>query len=195
MKKLNHSSFKFVSKGAFHLSELDQSVGKWNWLFPRVFAEKPSPLVHTQDLTYMAGEFWWKWKLSWRLEWSGRSVLTNGKAPKRVLISLEVSWNASHFLSPIHPCILCHILLNSFSLLSTTQTLTRMAMFSLGSWINTTIFVILTDACKYNNPCKNGATCSPNGDSLTCQCTANFQGEHCDKGNEIVTLKWLIQQI
>ncbi|CAH3172036.1 unnamed protein product [Porites lobata] len=37
------------------------------------------------------------------------------------------------------------------------------------------------NACKFSNPCKNGATCSPNGDSLTCQCTANFQGEHCDK--------------
>ena len=36
--------------------------------------------------------------------------------------------------------------------------------------------------CRVTNPCKNGATCQPNGDGQTCQCTPNFQGEHCDKG-------------
>ena len=39
--------------------------------------------MHTiQDLTDLAGEFWLKGKLSLRREWSGRSVLTNGKRPR-----------------------------------------------------------------------------------------------------------------
>lgn len=55
-------------------------------------------------------------------------------------------------------------------------------IFTTFTWLKMSYFLNLTDACKFSNPCKNGATCSPNGDSLTCQCTANFQGEHCDKG-------------
>ncbi|XP_067043371.1 uncharacterized protein [Acropora muricata] len=37
------------------------------------------------------------------------------------------------------------------------------------------------DVCNALNPCKNGATCRPNGDGSSCQCTANFQGQFCDK--------------
>ncbi|XP_078348187.1 uncharacterized protein LOC144633234 isoform X3 [Oculina patagonica] len=37
------------------------------------------------------------------------------------------------------------------------------------------------NVCKARNPCKNGATCQPNGDSQKCQCTPNFQGVNCDK--------------
>ena len=55
---------KGFTKGAFHLSGLDgRTIArpvnlKMKWLFPRVFAEKPSPLVNTiQDLTDLAGEF------------------------------------------------------------------------------------------------------------------------------------------
>lgn len=44
------------------------------------------------------------------------------------------------------------------------------------------IFFCVLDVCRVINPCKNGATCQPNGDGQTCQCTPNFQGEHCDKG-------------
>ena len=55
---------KGFTKGAFHLSELaGRTIArpvnlKMKWLFRRVFAEKPSPLVNTiQDLTDLAGEF------------------------------------------------------------------------------------------------------------------------------------------
>ena len=44
------------------------------------------------------------------------------------------------------------------------------------------IFSCVLDVCRVTNPCKNGATCQPNGDGQTCQCTPSFQGEHCDKG-------------
>lgn len=47
---------------------------------------------------------------------------------------------------------------------------------------NNPVFNFLTDVCKARNQCKNGATCSPNGDGYTCKCTANFQGQNCDKG-------------
>ena len=44
------------------------------------------------------------------------------------------------------------------------------------------IFSCVVDVCRVTSPCKNGATCQPNGDGQTCQCTPSFQGEHCDKG-------------
>ena len=41
---------------------------------------------------------------------------------------------------------------------------------------------IFSDTCKVRNPCKNGATCKPDGDDTTCQCPPNYQGENCDQG-------------
>jgi len=55
---------KGFTKGAFHWSELaGRTIArpvnlKMKWRFPRVFAEKPSPLMNTiQDLTDLAGDF------------------------------------------------------------------------------------------------------------------------------------------
>ena len=44
------------------------------------------------------------------------------------------------------------------------------------------INAIFSDTCKVRNPCKNGATCKPDGDGATCQCPPNYQGENCDQG-------------
>ena len=46
------------------------------------------------------------------------------------------------------------------------------------------VYFLHLDVCNALNPCKNGATCRPNGDGSSCQCTANFQGQFCDKGKK-----------
>lgn len=40
-------------------------------------------------------------------------------------------------------------------------------------------------ACPHKceqKPCKNGGRCLPSMDQFTCNCSANFKGDHCDKG-------------
>lgn len=50
------------------------------------------------------------------------------------------------------------------------------------------INAIFSDTCKVRNPCKNGATCKPDGDGTTCQCPPNYQGENCDQGRHRITV-------
>ena len=38
------------------------------------------------------------------------------------------------------------------------------------------------DECKVNNPCKNGATCVNSVGGYSCQCPANYKGQHCEEG-------------
>ena len=43
------------------------------------------------------------------------------------------------------------------------------------------IFYITVNPCT-NNPCKNGGTCTVNGDdSYSCQCAEGFEGADCEK--------------
>jgi len=82
-------TYPAITKSAFHLTELvGRTIAlpvslKMKQAFSKSFGWKTISFVHTiQDLTDLAGEFWLKGKLSLRREWSGRSVLTNGKRPK-----------------------------------------------------------------------------------------------------------------
>ena len=68
----------------------DQKVWKWNRLFPRVFAEKPSPWCIRFGIWLIWLESWLKRKFSLRREWSGWSVLTNEKRLK--LPSIACRW-------------------------------------------------------------------------------------------------------
>ena len=84
---LGFSQENHLSKGAFHLSELggrtmagpvsfENEIG----FFQEFLLKNHFP--RACYLTYLAGEFWLKGKLSLPREWSGQSVLTNGKRRK-----------------------------------------------------------------------------------------------------------------
>ena len=40
-----------------------------------------------------------------------------------------------------------------------------------------------------SSPCKNGATCTNEGDSFSCKCAENFMGQTCDTGT-VCTVHW-----
>ena len=73
----------------------DQSVWKWNRLFPRVFAAKLSPSCILFKIWLLwLDSFWSKVKFSLRRERSGRSVETNGKRPQSHSSHTTVRWTS-----------------------------------------------------------------------------------------------------
>ena len=91
----------------------DQSVWKWNRLFPRVFAEKLSPsCILFKIWLIWLDSFWLKVKFSLRRERSGRSVETNGKRPKVSQQSHNSKMN-KHFFPTV--LLALHNLVESFS--------------------------------------------------------------------------------
>ena len=83
----------------------NQSVWKWKRLFPRVFAEKPSPscILFRNWLTWLES---FDSKGNLRREWCGWSVLTNGKRPK------SAYYNNERLLSSVRSFLGCLGLLN-----------------------------------------------------------------------------------